>query len=70
MSEITNPATDDESAGPPSPCVGVCRMSDQYRWCEGCLRTLPEIAVWGRATPEHKLRILEEIKKREASLYS
>ena len=34
------------------------------------MRTLREIAVWGRATPEHKLRILDEIKKREASLFS
>lgn len=28
-----------------SPCVSVCRM-DASGLCEGCLRTLPEIAGW------------------------
>ena len=31
----------------PSPCVNVCRMDAATGWCEGCLRTLPEIAAWG-----------------------
>lgn len=31
----------------PSPCVNICRMDAATGWCEGCLRTLPEIASWG-----------------------
>jgi len=31
----------------PSPCVNICRMEAATGWCEGCLRTLPEIAAWG-----------------------
>ncbi len=31
----------------PSPCVNVCRMDDATGWCEGCQRTLAEIAAWG-----------------------
>ncbi|RZJ25744.1 MAG: DUF1289 domain-containing protein [Haliea sp.] len=31
----------------PSPCISVCRMDAATGWCEGCLRTLDEIAGWG-----------------------
>jgi len=30
----------------PSPCVNVCSMHDATGWCEGCKRTLDEIAAW------------------------
>ncbi len=30
----------------PSPCINVCRMDAATGWCEGCLRTLQEIAMW------------------------
>uniref|UniRef100_C5CM54 DUF1289 domain-containing protein n=1 Tax=Variovorax paradoxus (strain S110) TaxID=543728 RepID=C5CM54_VARPS len=32
----------------PSPCTSVCRMDSRSGFCEGCLRTLPEIAGWSR----------------------
>jgi predicted Fe-S protein YdhL (DUF1289 family) len=31
----------------PSPCINVCRMDGATGWCEGCQRTLQEIAAWG-----------------------
>jgi hypothetical protein len=31
----------------PSPCINICRMHEPTGWCEGCLRTLDEIAGWG-----------------------
>lgn len=31
----------------PSPCVGVCRIAPASGVCEGCWRTLDEIAAWG-----------------------
>jgi len=31
-----------------SPCINVCRMSQETALCEGCLRTLDEIAAWSR----------------------
>ena len=31
-----------------SPCVNVCRMHAGSGWCEGCLRTIDEIAAWSR----------------------
>ena len=30
----------------PSPCISVCRMDAASGLCEGCLRTLDEIATW------------------------
>ena len=32
----------------PSPCISVCRMDADSGSCEGCLRTLDEIAGWSR----------------------
>ena len=41
------PATDDPLALPvPSPCISVCRMDAAGTVCEGCWRTLAEIAAW------------------------
>lgn len=31
----------------PSPCISVCRVDAGSGWCDGCLRTLEEIAAWG-----------------------
>ena len=31
----------------PSPCISVCRVDADSGWCDGCLRTLGEIAAWG-----------------------
>ncbi|NMG36174.1 DUF1289 domain-containing protein [Azoarcus sp. TTM-91] len=41
-----------------SPCTGVCRMNPATGWCEGCLRTLEEIASWSRASNAEKRRVL------------
>lgn len=30
----------------PSPCVSVCHVGEASRVCDGCLRTLDEIAAW------------------------
>lgn len=31
----------------PSPCNAVCRIGEANGVCEGCFRTLDEIAAWG-----------------------
>ena len=51
---------------PPSPCINVCRMSPQTGLCEGCLRTIEEIAAWSAMTPEEKRAVLEELTSRGA----
>lgn len=37
-----------QPAGVASPCVDVCRMDATSGLCEGCQRTIDEIAGWSR----------------------
>jgi hypothetical protein len=40
-----------------SPCISVCRMDAKTGLCEGCLRTLDEIAAWSTMADEDKRRV-------------
>ena len=33
----------------PSPCISVCRMTEDRSHCEGCFRSLDEIRIWSSA---------------------
>jgi len=61
----------DEPAAPvPSPCTSVCRMNPRNGLCEGCLRTIDEIAAWSRMDDDEKRAVwtlLDERRLREAS---
>ena len=48
----------------PSPCLSVCRMDPAAEWCEGCFRTLDEIAAWGRMHDEAKREVWQAIAER------
>jgi len=50
-----------------SPCSGVCRMNAATGLCEGCLRTIDEIAVWGQAPDVQKRAILARVAERRVS---
>jgi uncharacterized protein len=50
----------------PSPCVSVCRMDPASELCEGCFRTLDEIALWGRMEEEGKREVWRLIGQRIA----
>lgn len=52
----------------PSPCVNICRMDPASGMCEGCFRTLEEIAAWSAATNAQKRLILAAIARRRARL--
>ena len=54
----------DATAGVPSPCVSICRMDMHTGFCEGCMRTLDEIAAWGRMGDEDKRAVWAELAKR------
>lgn len=51
-----------------SPCVSVCRMDPRTGLCEGCLRTIDEIAAWGDMTEGARTGVLAEIETRAALL--
>ena len=44
----------------PSPCVNICRMRPDGR-CEGCRRTLGEIAEWSLASDDRRREIMTRI---------
>jgi len=57
-----DPGTDDSA----SPCINVCVMNPQTAWCDGCQRTLDEIALWGSASDTQKHAIWQLIRQRRA----
>ena len=51
----------------PSPCIDVCRMSAASGLCEGCWRTLDEIAAWGGLADDAKRAVWVLIEQRKSS---
>ncbi len=51
-----------------SPCVQVCRMHAPSGLCEGCARTLEEIAAWGRADAATRIQVLAQLPARRTHL--
>ena len=52
----------------PSPCTSVCKMDARTGWCEGCLRTLDEIAAWAALDDAGKLAIWDRLAERREFL--
>ena len=50
----------------PSPCVNVCRMNAASGLCEGCARTLDEIATWAALDDDAKRAVWARILQRRA----
>jgi len=48
----------------PSPCISVCRMDAATGLCEGCFRTLDEIAGWSSASEDDKRAIWNRLLQR------
>ena len=54
-------------AGVASPCVSVCRMDEASGWCEGCFRTIDEIAHWGLFDDDEKRAVIAQLPARRAA---
>lgn len=50
----------------PSPCISVCRMNEASGLCEGCLRTIDEIASWSTFDDDAKRAVWDAIEVRHA----
>ncbi|WP_375403313.1 DUF1289 domain-containing protein [uncultured Sphingomonas sp.] len=48
-----------------SPCIGTCRI-DEAGLCEGCARTLDEIARWGSMMPAERDLIMRALPSRSS----
>jgi len=53
---------------PGSPCINVCRMNERSGLCEGCFRTIDEIACWSGYTREEKLAVLAKLEPRKRAV--
>ncbi|RZF27612.1 DUF1289 domain-containing protein [Paraburkholderia sp. UYCP14C] len=58
----------DDDGSVPSPCISVCRMDASTGWCEGCLRTIDEIASWSTQDNDAKRAVWDAIEVRHAKL--
>ena len=48
--------------------MGVCVVNPQTQLCDGCYRTLEEIAAWWDYTPAQKRTVLEQLEQRQARI--
>jgi len=47
-------------AGPVSPCINVCVL-DERSVCQGCQRTIDEIAGWGRMSAAEQWAVMDRL---------
>ena len=47
-----------------SPCINVCVLNPRTQLCEGCFRTLDEIAAWSSYSTSEKRAVLAELDER------
>jgi hypothetical protein len=52
----------------PSPCTDVCRIDPATGWCEGCQRTLDEIAAWGSLDDRARREIWKRLPARRQAV--
>jgi len=57
--------TPSASATVSSPCIGVCRL-DATGHCEGCHRSVAEIAAWARLDETERQRLMGEVLPQRA----
>ena len=52
----------------PSPCISVCQMDQDSGLCQGCWRSLDEIAAWGAGGIAFRRQVWQRIEARLAQL--
>jgi len=51
-----------------SPCIDVCRMDAASGYCEGCRRSIDEIASWSTYSNAQKRAVLAQLPARNSAL--
>ena len=54
----------DADAPVPSPCISICRIDPVRATCEGCFRTLDEIAAWSTMSDLDKRAVWKRLPAR------
>ncbi|TDR89932.1 DUF1289 domain-containing protein [Enterovirga rhinocerotis] len=47
-----------------SPCIRICVIDEASGLCEGCGRTLAEIATWGTMAEAHRTALMADLPRR------
>lgn len=47
-----------------TPCINICRMDAENRYCIGCFRTLEEIKGWSQMTDAERAAIMAQLESR------
>ncbi|MGH6612141.1 MAG: DUF1289 domain-containing protein [Burkholderiaceae bacterium] len=55
------------TSGVPSPCISVCKMNAVTGYCEGCLRTIDEIARWSQMSEDERRAVWQQLVLRRPS---
>jgi predicted Fe-S protein YdhL (DUF1289 family) len=50
-----------------SPCINVCKMNEVTGVCEGCQRSIDEIASWSAYSDREKRAVLERLPARKSA---
>ncbi|PRD66992.1 DUF1289 domain-containing protein [Malikia granosa] len=49
----------------PSPCVGICRMTEAGDLCRGCWRTRDELRAWKASDDDAKRAVWQLVEQRQ-----
>jgi predicted Fe-S protein YdhL (DUF1289 family) len=49
-----------------TPCVNICRMDAENRYCIGCFRTLEELKSWSQMTEAERAAVMAQLESRTA----
>ena len=47
-----------------TPCINICRMDAENRYCIGCFRTLEEIKGWSQMTDAERAAVMAQLESR------
>jgi predicted Fe-S protein YdhL (DUF1289 family) len=48
-----------------TPCIKFCKVDPKTQICQGCQRTLNEIANWVHYTDSQRQKIMDQLKLRQ-----
>ena len=48
-----------------TPCIGICRINEHTNLCEGCRRSMTEVAEWLYYDDDKKRRIIDDAARRD-----
>ncbi len=51
-----------------SPCIKICVIHPEARLCTGCLRSIEEITIWSKLSPEARRAVIDDLPARQPLL--